>query len=261
MSFEGAYSEVYDALYSDKDYAAEANYITQTLIAHGVQPGASVLEVGIGTGRHAQLLKASEGNFRILGVEPSTSMADQARSRGLAVLEGSAQIALPQLPDGKYDAVLALFHVVSYITDDDELSEFFVQVSRILKPGGIFLFDVWHKDAVLKLGMSERTKRVATQSGNQVVRLASPEIDLANSLGIVNYEIFIQLEGGSKFDRVIEKHTLKFFSPAEINELSRTAGMRLLDSHEFLTRKESSEDTWGVSYVLEKPTSDLGLLS
>jgi SAM-dependent methyltransferase len=255
MSFEAAYSEVYDALYSDKNYEAEAEYITQTLMANGVESGASVLEVGIGTGRHAELLQKALGKFRILGVEPSRAMADQARSRGLEVFEGNAQDALPQIDEGKHDAVLALFHVVSYVTDESELKEFFNQVSRILKPGGIFLFDVWHRDAVLHLGMSERVKRVLTESGNQVLRLAVPEIDLANSIGIVNYEIFVQLEASSKFERIVEKHTLKFFSRSEVSELSRRSGLRLVESHEFLTRKEASEETWGVSYVLEKPLS------
>jgi len=255
MSFEAAYSEVYDALYSDKNYEAEAEYITQTLMANGIESGASVLEVGIGTGRHAELLQASEGKFRILGVEPSRAMADQARSRGLEVVEGNAQSALPQLDAGKHDAVLALFHVVSYITDDSELEEFFNQVSRTLKPGGIFLFDVWHRDAVLHLGMSERAKRVLTKSGNQVVRLAVPEIDLVNSIGIVNYEIFVQLDGGSKFERITEQHALRFFSRTEVSELSRRSGLRLMETHEFLTREEASKGTWGVSYVLEKPLS------
>ena len=50
---------------------------------------------------------------------------------------------------GTFDAVIALFHVVSYQTTEHDLRATFATAARHLNPGGVLLFDVWHGPAVL----------------------------------------------------------------------------------------------------------------
>lgn len=253
MSFERQYAEIYDALYSDKDYVAEANYIyrilSQTLSAKSPQ----ILEVGMGTGKHAVILLSLIQDCSIVGLEPSGYMADKALKKGLDVIQADAQSGMSAFNDISLDVVLALFHVVSYITDPKDLADFLDEVFRILKPGGIFFFDVWHKPAVLNLGMTLRVKRARTEDGRQVVRIAYPTIDEANSIGTVRYEIFLEDAVAKGFTRIQEDHSLRFFDHMEIVELAKNAGFEVIQSHEFLTLKEPSSATWGVSYVVSKP--------
>src|SRR5262245_52735638 len=62
------YSEFYDLLYRDKDYAAESAYIIRQLQA--CTPAVrSVLEFGSGTGGHGYLL--AQAGFDIFGIERS----------------------------------------------------------------------------------------------------------------------------------------------------------------------------------------------
>src|ERR1700719_2439482 len=119
------YGRYYDLLYQEKHYRTEAEYIVQTL--RGCLPAAQwILEFGSGTGQHGRLL-AEEG-YNVFGVERSETMAANAKR----VLDGGqskcggtfdcVQGDVRTLNIGRvFDAVLALFHVVSYQTSNDDL--------------------------------------------------------------------------------------------------------------------------------------------
>lgn len=72
------YSAYYDLLYQDKDYYAEADYSYQKIIKYNptVQ---SVIELGCGTGNHAQYL--SKKGLKITGIEKSSSMVAEAKKK------------------------------------------------------------------------------------------------------------------------------------------------------------------------------------
>ena len=252
MSFDQKYAEIYDALYFDKDYVAEAQYIFRVLSEYLQAENPRLLEVGMGTGRHAQILHSLNEGCSIVGLEPSAHMAKQAREKGLTVVEANAQSGMRDFEADSFDAVLALFHVVSYITEPQELSNFFDEVAKRMKPGGIFFFDVWHRPAVLNLGMTLRVKRTQLLDGREVVRIATPSIDESRSIGTVHYDIFSEEKTSGTFERIQEEHNLRFFEGKELEELLRNSGLRLEDSHEFFSRNAPSNETWGVSYVASK---------
>src|SRR5690242_9252762 len=71
------YAAVYDLLYSQKNYAAEAVYIDR-LLKKLLSPecGLQLLELGSGTGGHARCL--AEMGYQVTGIERSESMRAQA---------------------------------------------------------------------------------------------------------------------------------------------------------------------------------------
>lgn len=253
MSFDTDYSLVYDALYWDKSYEDEAAYIESILTENDIPKSPAILEVGMGTGKHASLLADSIRGASIVGLEPSHEMASQARLRGLNVEELDALEGLNLKLENSFDAVLAIFHVVSYMTQTEELEAFFSEVYRTLRPGGIILFDVWHKPAVLGQRMEERVKRGTMTDGRQVIRIASPALYPATSTAEVNYEIFLENADRLSFKRIAEQHVLRFFDKNELEGMLGACGLQVLQSHEFLSCKPPSESTWGVAYVARKP--------
>ncbi|MDR5775639.1 MULTISPECIES: methyltransferase domain-containing protein [unclassified Caballeronia] len=109
------------------DYPPElAGWLAETL---GLRPGASVVDLGAGTGKFTPRLVAT--GARVIAVEPVASMRAKlaAAQPGVEVLEGAAQ-AIP-LDDASVDAVVCAqsFH---WFANGEALSE----IHRVLKPGG-----------------------------------------------------------------------------------------------------------------------------
>ncbi|HEX3406423.1 MAG TPA: class I SAM-dependent methyltransferase [Caulobacteraceae bacterium] len=251
MSNFHKYSAYYDLLYADKDYAAEADYVARAL-----GPARSVLELGSGTGRHGRLL--AERGFDVQGVELSPEMAAEAQSQGrVAAPSGAGSFAcevgdLRTFRAGRtFDAVISLFHVISYQTGNDDLSAAFRTAADHLSPGGIFLFDVWHGPAVLAQQPERRTKQAA-DAARRVRRTATPTLDTNASTVRVDYDVTCEDLATGETARFGEEHLMRYLFPTEIGFLAAAAGFTQLASEEFLTSHPPSPDTWGVAYLLSK---------
>ena len=152
------YSRYYDLLYRDKDYVAEAGYIAGLLERFGVS-GKCLLEFGSGTGKHGRLL--AKRGYEVTGIERSAEMVAQAETvSGFSCQQGD--ICTVQL-EQTFDAVLSLFHVVSYQTTNDAVQAVFARAAEHLEAGGLFMFDVWYSPAVYAQRPEMRVKRMATR--------------------------------------------------------------------------------------------------
>src|SRR5437763_4854364 len=69
-----------------------------------------------------------------------------------------------------FDAVISLFHVMSYQTTDADLLAALTTARRHLQSGGLFLFDFWHGPAVLFEEPSRREKRIEDERFRAVRR-------------------------------------------------------------------------------------------
>jgi len=91
----------------------------------------------IGSGRGELLWAAKEEGWEAIGVEPSTSFAEYAKSYvGVEVL--SKNIENCNFPSASFDVVI-LSAVLEHLYNPDET---IAEVSRILRPGGACFFDV-----------------------------------------------------------------------------------------------------------------------
>jgi SAM-dependent methyltransferase len=246
------YSAYYDLLYRDKDYDAETAYIARTL-RRVVPGGREILEFGSGTGRHGRLL-AREG-YNVSGVERSEAMvalAGAGESLGgsgrFHAVHGDIRTATVE---GVFDAVISLFHVVSYLTDNADIEATFRNAARHLRPDGVFFFDVWHGPAVLTQRPVVRLKKVENEE-IRLWRVAEPALDTEAGVVTVHYTMFAESkrEGGiTTFD---ETHRMRYLFPTEIALLARGAGFVVESTEEFGSARPASSETWGVAYVLRK---------
>jgi SAM-dependent methyltransferase len=255
MSNFRKYSAYYDLLYRDKNYAAEAQYIAR-LIRSAVPTARTILELGSGTGRHGRLLAAM--GFDVHGIERSAEMVSVARA---AMGAGSSKTAGAFTCDvgdictaslGRtFDAVISLFHVVSYQTTNQALQAAFQVAANHLAPGGQFLFDVWHGPAVLSQKPSERVKEVADER-HRVKRTARPELDTNRGTVKVVYHMECEDRRSGKIERFSEEHLMRYLFPTDVDLLARNCGLRQAATEEFLTGEPPSQSTWGVIYVLQR---------
>ena len=137
---------------------------------HADDPLDTILELGSGTGAHGLILQNI--GYDIYGLEQSLQMTDKANLRGFPCEQADIR---EFTIDRKFDAVISLFHVISYIIDNESLNQVFKNASNCLNPGGLFIFDVWYSPAVYHQKPEIRIKKVEDEE-ICVIRLAEPEM-------------------------------------------------------------------------------------
>lgn len=242
------YSNFYDAIYADKDYAAESAYVSAIL--HRLDPGIKrLIELGSGTGNHASWL-CREG-YEITGIEKSKCMVDRSLAKGIkGFYPQVGNIINFELP-GEFEAAISLFHVFSFLTGTDEIISCLERVFQHLKPGGIFLFDAWYTPAVYASRPETRVKRVENDL-HEIIRIAEPSMDCQKNTVDVKYQIIIQNKSNRQHQVFNETHSLRHFSLPEIALFAQLAGFDLIGSEEFLTGRLPGINTWGVCHILQK---------
>ncbi len=241
------YSKYYNLLYEDKDYTSEVRYVESVIREHS--PDAkNILEYGSGTGIHGMLLQGS--GYSMYGLEQSEGMVLEARRRGFSCQV--ADISNFNL-DRKFDVVISLFHVISYLTDNEILINAFKNASEHLNNEGIFIFDVWYSPAVYSQSPSVKIKRMANEK-LKVTRIAEPEVHQNANVVDVNFTVIAKDLKTNQTDEFKECHPMRHFSCPEIGLLASLCNFEIIKTEEFLTGNEPSSDTWGVCFVLRKKT-------
>ncbi|MBR8826546.1 MAG: class I SAM-dependent methyltransferase [Gomphosphaeria aponina SAG 52.96 = DSM 107014] len=253
MTVFGNYSQYYDLLYRDKDYATEAEFIHK-LIQNYAPNAQSILELGCGTGHHAELL--AKYGYKIQGVDLSEEMLKKAGDRlaqlppdianGLKFTQGDIRtLKLNQ----QFDVIISLFHVISYQTSNPDLLATFETVKKHLKPGGIFIFDCWYGPGVLSDRPSVRVKRLENEQ-IKVTRIAEPVMYPNKNLVDVNYQVFITNKTTGAVEELQETHTMRYLFKPELELMLSNFQLSIKEYKEWLTQKEPNFDTYGVYFVV-----------
>ena len=248
MSVFGAdYSDYYDLFYVDKDYAAEAAFVRQ--IIRRYKPCAhSMLDLGCGSARHA--VEFARAGFAVTGVDRSGDMIARAKDRVGHLPSGIAsQVTLVEgdatnyTPNAKYDAVVSLFHVVSYQTSNDALTGIFRTARSALSAGGLFVFDFWHGSAVLTQQPAVRVKSVADSDVN-ATRIAEPECQFNRNVVNVKYTIIAVDQRNGCCKQMVETHSMRYLFLPEIEMLGAHHNFELAEIGAWLTGKTIDEHCW-----------------
>lgn len=252
MSTFGAYARYYDLLYRDKDYAGEAQFVRRLLLQHAPALR-SVLELGCGTGHHAALL-AAEG-LEVHGVDRSDEMLAQAAERRLRLTPELAQQVSFSTGDVRtlrlgrqFDAVVSLFHVMSYQTSNADLGAAFETARAHLRPGGLFLFDCWYGPAVLTDRPSAR-QRTLEDARTAVTRFATPVLRPEANVCDVHYRVSVADKLSGAVEELREVHSMRYLFTPEIDLLFDRVGLRRLAACEWLSARPAAFDTWSVCFV------------
>jgi SAM-dependent methyltransferase len=243
------YAEYYDLLYQDKDYATEARYVTG-LIERLRPEAASILDLGCGTGNHDMIF--AENGYLVAGVDRSAEIIEKARAKcgrqpSLNPRFETGQIESLRM-EARFDVVVSLFHVMSYLTTDRDLQSAFDTARYHLKPDGIFIFDCWYGPAVLTDPPSVRVKRVGNDAV-EVIRIAEPEVLPNENIVTVNYQVLVLHKASGKIMEVTESHPMRYWFKPEVERMLEAAGFELVDCKEWMTDRTPGIDTWNVCFV------------
>ena len=243
--FGPEYAAAYDALYQDKDYAAECDLVERIFETYGSGPVRRVLDLGCGTGGHAAPL--AERGYDVVGVDRSEAMLEQARARGSSARFQVGDIQELDLGE-TFDAVLMMFAVLGYQAGNADVLGALTTARRQLQPGGLFVCDAWYGPAVLRERPSDRVKVLPTSTG-QVIRLASSELDVRHHACLVRYHVW-RIEDGQLAAETQERHRMRYFFPLELELLLDRSGFELARLGRFPdVEADPDESSWNVAIV------------
>jgi len=254
MPVFGAYAQYYDILYQDKNYQGECDFLEQIFASYAVIPIHKILDLGCGTGGHALVLR--HRGYDVTGVDRSEEMLATARLKasqdsGLSTPPKFQQADIRELALGTtFDAVLAMFAVMSYLTSNANLLAGLAAARQHLVPGGLFVFDAWFGPAVLAERPSDRY-RIIKSGGARIVRFAHPETDVVRHTVNVHYRV-LYLKGNQIVDEVDESHTLRFLFAQEIVHYLQEAGFEVKELCPFMRLHDDlSERDWNFTVIAE----------
>ena len=249
--FGSTYAGAYDALYADKDYAAECALIRRLIGDYGPSQAKSILDMGSGTGQHS--IPLSKLGYEVVGVDLSPDMAAFAKGKA----EQLPQAQRPRFVIGdvrtvdlgrKFDVALMMFAVLGYQTGNDDVLSALKTVRRHLPEGGLFLFDVWYGPAVLHEGPSERIKETRTTNG-KILRAVHSELFTNDHLCAVNYRLW-HWEADRLISETTESHKMRYFFPLELDLFCAQANLRMVKLGAFPDfDREPDQTTWNVMGV------------
>lgn len=209
----------YDALYSWKDYPAEAHYIKETVdkrAPHAV----SLLDVACGTGAHLEHLVDS---FQVSGLDLDPELLNIARGR-----VPSADLHLGDMSSfdlgRRFDVVICMFSSIGYVRSLDRLRQAAYALATHMEPGGLLMLEPWFGPGEFEDG------RVDTLVGRSddltIERVARSRLEGRDS--IIDFDYTVADSSGVR-ERFSEHHVLGLFTRQEYNKAIEGAGLGHLE--------------------------------
>jgi SAM-dependent methyltransferase len=129
----------YHRLYAHRDEREAAGFIDRLIDRLQPAPGAAVLDLGCGAGRHARRLAAR--GFDVTGIDLSAESIREGERSRTGNLRFHRQDIRTAFGDARFDCVFSLFTSFGYFDDPADDLKVVRNIARALKPGGILVLD------------------------------------------------------------------------------------------------------------------------
>jgi len=217
----------------------------------------TLLDLGCGTGRHA--VEMAKQGVEVTGVDISESMLRLGRESLSNLNRADFSLPWPKLLQGDarlvrlgkaFDAVVSLFHVMSYQNTEEDALAVLETAKAHLKPGGLFLFDFWYGPGVLR-DLPTIRELVLEDEATHIRRLAKPDILVNDNVVIVNYTVSISDLKSGQTTELSEAHSMRYWFLPELRFLAKSAGFRIVDVGGWLARQDPTLGDWNAWMLLQ----------
>lgn len=240
------YAYYYNTFNKDKDYKKEAKQIDDLIKRYGNHIF-KVLDFVCGTGKHDIELKKL--GYYCTGIDLSPEMIEIANHD---LEKEDINFLVDDIRKFRtkdtYDAVISLFHVMSYQNKNADVLSTFISAREAVKKGGLFIFDVWYGPGVLSDKPCVRVKELEDEE-NKLIRIAKPVMHNKENVVDVYYDILIINKNTGITKIIQEEHNMRYFFRPELEILLNNAGFQLIANLDCKTLGETNYDSW-TSYFI-----------
>jgi SAM-dependent methyltransferase len=218
-SYTGLHAALYDEIYAEKPYAAEARFVHELAGA----PGGRLLDVACGTGRHA--LAFADLGYEVTGTDVNEELLAVAR-----VAVGDRVRLVPgdmrdlHVDGGPFDLVTCLFDSIGYAQDNEGVTAALRSMRRHVRPDGVVACEFLHAAAILCGASTTRVGRWSLADGREILRTSETTLDVERMLMHVHYDV-VAFDGRGGVERTKEVQTNRCFSAPEMRLLASAAGL------------------------------------
>ena len=214
--FDDDYLRIYRARFTPEGTKAELDLIESGL---ALAPGAAVLDLGCGFGRHA--IGMALRGYRVTGLDFNARYlelaAEDARAAGANVEWRTGDMRT--LPfRAEFAGVYSFFTSFGYFSDAEN-EQVLAGIAAALAPGGHFLIDMVNRDWLL----THPQQRTWTQREDGSLLMEETTIELVESR-VVTRQILIDPRVGPQ---VTKEYLLRAYTCAELSALLRRHGMEV----------------------------------
>ena len=228
-----ALARTYDQLITPQEREQWLRDVPRRLAEAGVTPPMRVLDLACGTGQLALCL--AQAGYRVMGVDLSPQMLDQAakNAQRQGVFLPLVQQDMRRLDlHHEVEAVLCACDGLNYMTTPEDLRQALGSVCRVLRPGGLFLFDVSTREKLQAMD-----GEFYGEEEENVAYLWENRFDQASQCLTMDITFFFQVDAARDlFRRQRELHVQRGHSREELEAALTAAGFAVQTVEEAFTR-------------------------
>jgi SAM-dependent methyltransferase len=238
----------YDTLFAAKDYGREVAAVLRHCAG---SPLHNILEIGCGTGSHTLELAKNPG-VHVTAVDTDPAMLALAQKK--AVQAGKTNIVFAG--DGSavrnMDVCVALFNVVNYICEEEDLHGFFAAIAVSLRLNGVLIFDCWNGTAALL--DPPGSKKYEQQCDGLTVRChLTSQTDADRGIATLNYHLELFAQNGERVQSGNHQLRHRLWTPAQIEAALQAVGLEVETvCLPFRFEQAATAADWKIMFVCRK---------
>ncbi|MGB4729514.1 MAG: methyltransferase domain-containing protein [Candidatus Hydrothermia bacterium] len=239
-------AESYDEIMLKVNYPEWAQYIKTLFSLAPLKPIHLVLDLSAGTGSLSSIL--TSWGYELFCFDFSLGMLNIAKRKfekqnllGTFVRGDFRKIPFKET---SFDAVISTFDSLNNVLDPNELLDIFVQVKKILKSGGPFIFDL-NTEWSLKIEWNDFTR--VEETANTITIWKSRYL---NSISYLFFTLFVKIdEEKAIYKKISTVFKERGYDPAEVRAMLKKAGFEKIFMFDHFTFNPGKPKSSRVTYL------------
>jgi SAM-dependent methyltransferase len=235
------YLRIYEPILTSERTQRDVDGIVNLL---ALPQGCSILDLCCGHGRHA--IPLAQRGYMVTGQDLSEVFLREAEKEALAKgvhvdwLHGDMR----NIPfENEFDAVINIFTAFGYLENQDEDQQVLNQICKALKPGGLFLLEILHREGLIR----HFSPHMIEHHPNGLIVLEERNFDLLTSRA--NVKITMIYPNG---ERKEYGHAARVYTLTELAQMLTIAGLKVKASIGAWDRSELTIDSFRLILLSQK---------